>query len=243
MNKKILTAILVLLMAVLLLTVAVKSPYFEPVMNGFGEIKETIMGTPADPDQETEAAAPEEDASEDLEEDLEKEEPEEADVSDGTEYPDVTEYDNSLGDQVFGLYSLGGDKIADITVPEFLRYVDYNKNYITSHDDISYDASYIFLEQWDAEQFFDEVIDTNGLDDENYKDIHLSEEANETTVDGHNAVWKKLTGIYDQDIAFSEYYASVETDMNGVIGVRFSAVDTGENDDQKFMEIMDGISF
>ena len=149
--------------------------------------------------------------------------------------------------RIFTLYSLSMEEVAEITVPEFMPETYYTEVALTAEDEMTYAVSYMAALNWDTDKFFEETMYPHIdflKDDGAFTSVEPSD-LKTVTVNGMNAKWKKVTAVYDGDISYAYYTATIDYDHagseHGVVGITFSA--TGVTDgDERLMEVLSGIT-
>ena len=172
---------------------------------------------------------------------------EESVKEENAENEDSEQAETQENSRIFTLYSLSMEEVAEITVPEFMPETYYTEVTLTAEDEMTYAASYMAATGWDTDTFFEETLYPH-IDslEEDQEFVHVEPSDLKTvTVNGMNAKWKKVTAVYDGDISYAYYAATINYDHagseHGVIGITFSA--TGVPDgDERLMEVLSGIT-
>lgn len=138
------------------------------------------------------------------------------------------------------LQTLGGEDIARIEVPAFLPYTEHAPSYVKASDDGTHDVSYMHYGAWDKEQFFAEVVNTDAYTgNESFSNVAESE-MQTAEISGKTTECKKITALYDGEIALVQYGAVIDVE-GGVLGVNMYVY--GEEDaDEAFFSVLKGIN-
>lgn len=189
--------------------------------------------TTSEPEDKTETVSGDAEAAEPESEETAKEET-------VTEEESAASTEETGNDHLFTLYSLGGDEVAEITVPEFLTETNYTKVTITANDEMTYEAAYAAYTDWNADAFFNEVLKVDAFIN-NDQFSNVEESAVETvTVNGNEVKWKKITTVYEGEMDYTQYAAAIEIE-GGVIGITLYATNVPSENTELF-EVLSGIT-
>lgn len=148
--------------------------------------------------------------------------------------------ERSENDHSFILYSLGGDEVAEITVPEFLTETYYTEVTITAKDEMTYEATYATYTGWNTDTFFGEVMNVDSfIENDMFSNVEESE-VETVNVNGNEAKWKKITTVYEGDMNYTQYAAAIEIE-GGVIGITLYATNV-PSENTELLEMLSGIS-